>query len=396
MPFCSPCCPEKLSLKVPFQSAKTSIIAALLQYDRLSRLELSELTGVSPAGITEVTQKLLQQELLAETPSIDPPGRGKRRGRPPVQLSLQPGHSCFAGINIGEGEMVLAITDLKGEVLEQRHVPAVDSLSEIPEAVRTTFLAALRHASIPRTRVRGAGIAVAGIVDADQGICRYSAALDWRDVPIARIIGDALELQAWADNDANAIAIGEHIFGNAREYDHFSSIVLGRTIGSAHYMHGILYRGHDGSAGEIGHISMDPHGILCRCGRHGCLDTIAGGSALRQAAHEKGLAVETMRDLEDLAMHGDRNAVQLLRCAGKALGSAIASLVHINNPQAVLFTDLEGFENGVFRTAIRQGIENSILPRYLGSTEIRFTTADPVSLPRSAASIAAFNYLMSL
>ncbi|MBW8870433.1 MAG: hypothetical protein JF563_06615, partial [Acidobacteriales bacterium] len=87
MPFCSTCRPETLSLKVPFQSAKTSIIAALLQYDRLSRLELSELTGVSPAGITEVTQKLLQQELLAETPSIDPPGREKRRGRPPVQLS---------------------------------------------------------------------------------------------------------------------------------------------------------------------------------------------------------------------------------------------------------------------------------------------------------------------
>jgi predicted NBD/HSP70 family sugar kinase len=380
-------------LKVPFQSAKTSVIAALLQHDRLSRLELSELTGVSPAGITELTQKLLQQKLLAETPAAV---SEKRRGRPTVQLSMQPGHSCFVGINLGEGETLLAITDLKGEVLARGTVPPTQSPAEIPEAVRRTFVDALRSTSIPRSRVRGAGIAVAGIVDAQEGICRYSAALDWRDIPIARMISDVLELPAWADNDANGVAIGEHIFGNARDYDHFSSIVLGRTIGSAHYMHGILYRGHDGSAGEIGHITVDPQGPICRCGRNGCLDTIAGGFALRQAARESGLDVQGMRDLEELAMRGDRKAAHLLRSAGKALGGVVASLVHINNPKAVLFTDLEGFENGVFRTATRQAIENGIMPRYLGSTKILFTTPDPVSLPRGAASIAAFNYLIAL
>jgi predicted NBD/HSP70 family sugar kinase len=380
-------------LKVPFQSAKTSVIAALLQRDRLSRLELSDLTGVSPAGITEVTQKLLQLKLLVETPSASPE---KRRGRPTLQLSMQPGHSCFVGINLGEGETLLVITDLKGRVLARRPVPLSMSPAEIPVAVRKSFVAAIKAASIPRSRVRGIGIAVAGIVDAEEGVCRYCAALDWRDVPIARMIGDELELQAWADNDANAVAIGEHIFGNARDYDHFTSIVLGRTIGSAHYMHGILYRGHDGSAGEIGHITVDPQGRVCRCGRNGCLDTIAGGFALRQAAREQGLDVQNMRDLEELAVRGDRKAAQLLRAAGKALGSAVASLVHLNNPQAVLFTDLEGFDNGVFRTATRQAIENGIMPRYLGSTELLFTTADPVSLARGAASIAAFNYLMGL
>ena len=380
-------------MKVPFQSAKTSVIAALLQHDRLSRLELSELTGVSPAGITEVTQKLLHQGLLVETPSSSPE---KRRGRPTLHLSVQPGHSCFVGINLGEGETLLAITDLKGQVLARQVVPPAQTSADIPETVRKTFLSALRDAGIPRSRVRGVGIAVAGIVDAREGICRYSAALDWRDVPIAGMIGDALKLQAWADNDANAVAIGEHIFGHARDYDHFTSIVLGRTIGSAHYMHGMLYRGHDSSAGEIGHITVDTQGRVCRCGRNGCLDTVAGGFALRQAAQEQGLDVYGMRDLEELAVRGDRKAVLLLRNAGKALGGAVASLVHLNNPQAVLFTDLEGFENGVFRTATRQAIENGIMPRYLGSTEILFTTADPVSLPRSAASIAAFNYLMAL
>jgi predicted NBD/HSP70 family sugar kinase len=111
---------------------------------------------------------------------------------------------------------------------------------------------------------------------------------------------------------------------------------------------------------------------------------------------DNGLDVDGMRQLEEVAVHGDRTAANLLRTAGKALGTAVAPLVHLNKPQPVIFTDLEGFENGVFRTATRQAIEKGILPRYLGPTKILFTLADPVSLPRSAASIAEFNYLMAI
>ena len=380
-------------MKVSFRSAKTAVIAALLQNDQLSRLELSERAAVSPAAITEVTQGLLKQGLLLETPA---PSTDNRRGRPAVQLSLQASHSCFAGISIGEEKTQLAITDLRGEVLASDTIAAFTAPAEIPDAVRVSFLKALRNSGIARTRVRGAGIAVAGIVDADAGICRYSAGLDWRDVPVAAMVGKALRLPAWADNDANAIAMGDKIFGRAREYDNFSSIVLGRTIGSAHYMNGMLYRGHDGSAGEIGHITVDPNGTLCRCGRNGCLDTIAGGFALRQAAKANGIAVTGMRELEALAVQGNATAIQMLRNAGTALGSAIATLVHLNNPKAVVFTDREGFENGIFRMATRQAIENGILPRFLASTEIVFGDVEPETLPRSAASIAAFNYLMTL
>ena len=380
-------------MKVSFRSAKSAVISALLQNDHLSRLELSERVRVSPAAITEVTQNLLRLGLLVETPAAP---SSKRRGRPTVQLSLRASHSWFVGISIGEEETLLVLTDLRGEVLDRLTLPPFKCLADIPAAVRGSLTKVLRSTAIPRSCVRGVGIAVAGIVDADAGVCRYSAALDWRDVPVSDIIGKALRLPAWVDNDANAIAVGEKIFGRAREYDHFSSIVLGRTIGSAHYMHGLLYRGHDGSAGEIGHLTVDPQGSLCRCGRNGCLDTVAGGFGLREIAKQCGLEIDTMRDLEALAVQGNAHAAGLLRAAGRALGTAIASLVHLNNPQAILFTDTEGFENGVFRTSTRQAIENGILPRFLGSTEILFSTADPASLPRSAASIAAFNYLIAL
>ena len=380
-------------MKTSFRSAKTAVIAALLQNDQLSRLELSERAEVSPAAITEVTQTLLREGLLLEQPSLS---AERRRGRPTVQLSLQASHSCFAGISISEEETLLAITNLRGELLYTDAVPEFASPDEMPAAARAAFSKALQKSGIARSRVRGVGIAVPGIVDVEEGVCRYSAGLNWRDVPVAQLVSKALRIQAWVDNDANAVAMGEKTFGLAREYDNFSSIVLGRTIGSAHYMHGILYRGEDGSAGEIGHITMDPAGKPCRCGRNGCLDTISGAHALEQDARDAGLKIRKASDLEALARQGNSKAVHLLRTAGQVLGNAVAILVHLNNPRAVLFTDLEGFGNGVFRTATRQAIENSVLPRFLGSTHIAFGDGEHSSLARSAASIAAFNYLMSL
>jgi len=379
-------------LKLQFRSARSAVITALLRNEQLSRTELSEITGVSPAAITEVTQTFLQRGLLVELPSQ----AAGRRGRPTVQLQLQATHAYFAGISAGESDMPLVITDLRGRVLERQDLTAYKTPAELVESTSKAFKEVLRAAGIPRSRVQGVGITVSGIVNATEGVCRYSAALNWRDVPIAQLMAKALRLPAWVDNDANAVAVGEKFFGRARDFENFSSIALGRTIGSAHYINDLLYRGHDGSAGEIGHITLDPKGMLCRCGRNGCLDTIAGGHALRDAAKAAGLSISNMRDLEELALHGNTTAARLLRTAGNGLGIAVASLVHLNNPQCVLFTDMEGFDNGVFRTATRQAIENNILARFLGSTQIIFNNAEPGLLPRSAASIAAFEYLNSI
>jgi predicted NBD/HSP70 family sugar kinase len=383
---------EDKPLKLQFRSARSAVITALLRNEQLSRSELSEITGVSPAAITEVTQTFLQRGLLVELPSR----AAGRRGRPTVQLQLQASHAYFAGISVGESDMPIMITDLRGRVLERHDLAAYKTPSELVETTGKAFKEVLRAAGIPRSRVRGVGLTVSGIVNAAEGVCRYSAALNWRDVPVAQLMAKALRLPAWVDNDANAVAVGEKFFGRARDFEHFSSIVLGPTIGSAHYINDMLYRGHDGSAGEIGHITLDPKGALCRCGRNGCLDTIAGGHALRDAAKAAGLSISNMRDLEELALHGNTIATRLLRAAGNGLGIAVASLVHLNNPQCVLFTDMEGFDNGVFRTATRQAIENNILARFLGSTQIIFNNAEPGLLPRSAASIAAFEYLNSI
>jgi len=375
------------------QSAKSAVIAALLQRGQLSRSELATITGLSRAAITDVTQHLLELGLFVEQRVAQPDAH---RGRPAILLSFQPAHACFVGISLGDTATLMVLTDLQGRILIRQPISRGKTPAEFTTAVRKGYMRILRESGVPRSRVHGVGIAVSGIVDHVEGSCRYSATLNWRDAPISAMISKAMQLPAWVENDANSVAIGEKLFGNGREYRHFTTIALDRTIGAAHYMHGMLYRGHDGGAGEIGHIIVDPNGPLCPCGRNGCLDTISSSIALQKTAQEEGLAVTSMRELESLAAHGNTKAIRILRRGGKVLGSTIASLVQINNPQCILFVDLEGFGNGVFWTATRQTIENEILPRFLSSTRIVLNEMKSGFLPRSAASIAAFEYLKSL
>jgi len=254
------------SSKLQFRSARNAVIATLLRNEKLSRSELSEITGVSPAAITEVTQAFLQRDLLAELPVRS---TGRQRGRPTIQLELQASHAYFVGVSITQPETAMVITDLRGQVLEHLDFGTPREPNALAELAKKSLSTLLRGSGIPRSRVLGVGVTITGMVNAEEGICRYSAALGWRDVPLARLMEKALRMPAWVDNDANAIAVGEKFFGRAREMENFTSIILGPTIGSAHYMHGTLYRGHDDSAGEIGHITIDPKGEICRCGRHG-------------------------------------------------------------------------------------------------------------------------------
>jgi predicted NBD/HSP70 family sugar kinase len=239
----------------------------------------------------------------------------------------------------------------------------------------------------------GIGIAVTGVIDERAGLCRYSAALGWRDVPLAKLVRDSTGVESYVGNDANAVAIGEKLFGRGRDLRHFSSIILGGTIGGAHYIEGKLYTGYDGGAGEIGHVTLDVDGPRCPCGKNGCLDMFAGGTAMRAAAQDAGLPCQSVHDLEALASLGNAKAMAILRKAGKALGLAIANLIQINNPECILFADVEGFGKGIFQATTRQVIENNILPRFLASTEIVFHQVEQSFLGRAAASIAAQQYL---
>jgi predicted NBD/HSP70 family sugar kinase len=374
----------------PVRSSLNVVIEAYLQHGMLSRSDLAELTGISRSAITEITQNLLGMGLLQEFPVIQ---EKQGRGRPAVSLRFSASHGYFVGVSVTGTSSPVILADMQGNIAGEYEIPPSETPEKTASTIRRAMQQLLRQTGVSPARLLGIGIAVTGVIDERAGLCRYSAALNWRDVPIARLVRVATGVDTYVGNDANAVAIGEKLFGRARDLRHFSSLILGGNIGCAHYIEGNLFRGYDGGAGEIGHVTLDVNGPRCRCGKSGCLDTFAGGIAMQAAAKEAGLACESVHDLEALAAVGNAEAMAILRRGGQALGLAVASLIQINNPGCVLFADVEGFGKGIFQATTRQVIENNILPRFLASTEIIFHQVERSFLARAAASIAAQQYL---
>lgn len=372
------------------RSSLNTVIEAYLQHGVLSRSDLSSLTGISRSAITELTQNLLDLGLLEEfAVAVEKQGRG----RPAVSLRLNASHGYFIGVSVTDMLSPVVIADMQGSIVGEYEIVPSETPQGTASTVRRAMTQLLRKTGVARDHLLGIGIAVTGVIDENAGICRYSSALNWRDVPIAQMVEEVTSVRTYVGNDANAVAIGEKLFGRARDLRHFSSLILGHNIGCAHYIEGNLYRGYDGGAGEIGHVTLDVDGPMCRCGKRGCLDTYAGGSAMQRKAREVGLACDNVRDLEAFAAVGNAQAMDILRTGAKALGLAVASLIQINNPECVLLADVEGFGKGIFQTTTRQVIENNILPRFLASTEIVFHQVEQNFLARAAASIAAQRYL---
>lgn len=373
-------------------SSRLAVIEALLEAGPLSRTQLADMTQLSRSVITEVSHDLITLGLLDEMPVIHDK---ERRGRPSILLTVNATHAYFVGVSITETPPLMVLVDTLGNVVSQHEITEHNEPQEVAVSIQQGMNRLLCPKNIAPQQVLGIGIAASGFVDHSKGVCIYSAALNWNNVPITDIVSKATGISTYIDNDANAIAIGEKLFGMAREFANFSILTLGRNIGCAHYIDGRLYRGHNGGAGEIGHITIALKGPTCPCGKQGCLDMIASSTAILSAAREQHLAVQTVADVEALAMNGNSSAIAILREAGHALGLAVASIIQINNPKVVVFADIVGFGNGLFSTATLQATENNILPRFLSSTRLLFHQVEQSFVTRGAASIAAHQYLLA-
>jgi len=366
--------------------SKRSLLEAVADHGPLSRSELALRTGLSKAAITGLSRELIQDGALQESETAP-----SRQGRPSILLRLNPAHGYFIGASIVEEPVTLVLTDFQGAVLGQRTAPWSNDPQAIAGTIRDSIPHLLGEAGIPADRLRGIGVALSGLVNHDQDRCLHSANLGWIDLPVAAVVEQATGVPTFLENDANAVATGERLYGLARDYRTFATVTFGDSIGCAHYVDGVLYRGHGGGAGEIAHCTIEPGGLPCRCGKRGCLDTVAPRQAI--LAQARGLGVSTVAEVEALAAQGHADAIAILHRAGAALGLAIAHVIQVNDPEFVLIVDVEGAMGPLFRTVTQQAIEANVLPRLAASTTIRFHHATRALWARGAASIAAHRFL---
>ncbi|GMA15268.1 ROK family protein (plasmid) [Deinococcus metallilatus] len=374
-------------------TARQKFVEAFTLHQPISRVQMAEITGLSKGAVSVISRELIEQGAVKEYATLGP--ANGQFGRPSVLLELAPESAFFVGVCIIQGApLLLVLTDLLGNVIREQRLPLPGTPEQVAQVIRDQ-LPALRG-DLPPGKVRGIGLALSGAVDHLTGICLHSANLGWQDVPIAALVEEATGLPTWLENDAHAIAISERFFGRSRSTENFSVVTVGYSIGCAHFVGGELYRGYHGGAGEIAHLTVQPGGERCRCGKRGCLDTLAAHSALERHAREAGLGPLTVRELDDLAEQGDRQALALLTTAGEALGLALAHIVQINRPEQLLILDEVSGERSVYQQAMRAALEDNILPRFRRDLNLVLHQEAPNFRARGAASVASRAHLLGL
>ncbi|WFU06245.1 ROK family transcriptional regulator (plasmid) [Rhizobium sp. CB3171] len=369
-------------------SSQRQLLRVISESGPLSRTVLAASMGLSKAAMSGIARDLITLGVLHETETV------YGQGRPSILLDLHPEGAFFVGISLLEDPAPMVLSDLNGKIIARENMP----LSRDPEVIARLIADALPKLLAGRpdvaAKLSGLGVALSGFVDEKQANCVQSTLLGWQDVPLAKIIRQKTGIETFIENDAKAIAVSEKLFGSARDIRNFSVVSLGDGVGCAHFIRGKLYRGNHGGAGEIAHCTIEPNGSPCRCGKRGCLDTVASINAIKEMSKAEGLSCTSLTELEEEASAGNAIAIRILHRAGGALGLAIAHLIQFNDPGMILITHVEGNFDGLFGTVVQQAIEANVLPRYAGQTPIRTQCVNGDIWARGAASIAAHNFLI--
>jgi predicted NBD/HSP70 family sugar kinase len=206
-------------------------------------------------------------------------------------------------------------------------------------------------------------MALAGPVDHRHRALHRSAILaGWLDLDAAAELERRINFPVHLDNDSNLGALAEATLGACRGIRHAAYVSLSSGIGAGLIVDGSLYRGHRGTAGEIGHVLIDPAGMICRCGNRGCLETLASSGAIVGLISASRGGELSMSDVLELARAGDPGARRAIGDAGRAVGSALAGLVNAFNPEMVVVGGNLSEAGDVLLGPLRASLERSALP----------------------------------
>jgi len=347
----------------------STVLRTLYEHGRCSRSELTELTGMSPATITRIVYELLQQGVVKEG------SHGKSTGgRRPIYLHIDHTKLYIASVKLLRDDFVVALLDLKGQIIAKENlqvepVPPHELLANI--AAKLTDI--LESLSIEHEHILGVGVSASGICHPIDGVVIRSLNLGWKDVPVARILGDSLGLPVLLENDANACALAELWIGNARETANSMYIKTESGAGVGIISNQTLLTGSRFVTGEIGHIPLIPGGKLCRCGQRGCLEPYVYFKSFQETyKDETGLELPPAKFME-LVKSGDSFATEIVQEAASALALACAHWGIILDIEVITIGGIWGKFQGILdqcQSYYDSILDQSVIPsnvRILGS-----------------------------
>jgi glucokinase len=256
------------------------------------------------------------------------------------------------GIDIGGTNITVALVTKKGEILRKIRFPTKAEEGKTKTVKRIVKALHVVMKGLHSGSIQGIGIGAAGDIDQNRGVVRFSPNLSWKNVPIVHLIKKKFNLRVVLDNDANAAAWATYILETGRKAKNLLCITLGTGVGGGFIVDGRIYHGASGSAGEIGHMTLNPQGQRCKCGNYGCLETYIGSGYIVEKAvteirkGEKSLIKKIARGklqsitpetIQTAALRGDKLARKIWKEAGERLGIALSGVINLLNPGVIVF-----------------------------------------------------------
>lgn len=368
---------------------RSHILNTIKTHGPIGRADIARQTGLSPATVTSISAKLIDQNLVLEKEAGDSSG-----GRRPILLVINPKGGYVVGIKLTEEMAIFALTDLdatviaKSSIVLMKHKPelVVDDLAKMV----ATFI---QEQGISRKQLLGVGLGLAGIVDAERGILCQSPIYGWQDIPLRNMLQRKLRVPIYIENDVNTLTLTEKWFGHGQQLDNFLIVTVGRGVGMGIVVNGQFYHGQHGGAGEFGHTVIKPGGQLCACGKRGCLEAYVGDPALVRAAREAigrgelSSPVNTVDELLSQAREGNPAARGIFANAGRLLGLGVANLINLFDPKKIIISG-EGTRVGNFLFApMKESIRENTMPGLIDPLTVEIAVWGDDAWARGAAGL---------
>ncbi|WP_030414238.1 ROK family transcriptional regulator [Streptomyces sp. NRRL S-1448] len=334
------------------------VVRAVRMAGSLTQAEIARSTGLSAATVSNIVRELKD----GGTVEVTPTSAGGRRAR---SVSLSGDAGIVVGVDFGHSHLRVAVGNLAHQVLAEEAEPIdVDaSAAEGFDRAEVLVNRLIEATGIGADKVIGVGLGVPGPIDVESGTLGSTAILPgWAGTNPRQELSGRLGVPVYVDNDANLGALGELVWGGGRGAADLAYIKVASGVGAGLVISGQIYRGPGGTAGEIGHITLDESGPVCRCGNRGCLETFTAARyvlPLLQPSHGPDL---TMARVVQLAREGDPGCRRVIADVGRHIGSGVANLCNLLNPSRVVLGGDLADAGELVLAPIRESVSRYAIP----------------------------------
>jgi predicted NBD/HSP70 family sugar kinase len=365
---------------------------------QVARPLLARTLGISLPTVTNLVKGLMADQILIED------GFGvSQGGRRAALLRLNPEYAYAAGAEVSLSGVSAVLMDLSGNILGSRTATS-DAITD-PQTTMNSLIAAVDPlvAGISRSKLKGIGVGVAGLVDRDNGVSiKFPHCDAWANVRVSNILESRFNLPSCVDNDIQASTLAEFRYGAARGTKTFLYVHIGQGIRLGMVLDGKLFHGVHGRAGELGHIVVEEGGPICYCGNYGCLESLASPRAIINQAREAmamgvesaitgsvpaGAATISIEAVLSAAATGDRLAVNLVERVGHHIGLVMANLANLFDPSLFILAGKLAVGESPMVEVIERVFRRTAMPAARDSVEIRKSAFPQSPCARGAATL---------